>query len=144
MAAITDISSLKKRIAELEQQRDEEKKEIKDEVTGLLENLKPSNLATALLHSVRTSPELRSDIMHGIVGLGTGFLTNKLLLSKFHGPLKSIIATVVQAGITNAAIKYPDEIKSKVIGFATKFLQAIKFKTEPEITHEHTAGGGVL
>ncbi|HEX9979815.1 MAG TPA: hypothetical protein VGB50_04530 [Flavobacterium sp.] len=144
MAAITDISSLERRISELEQQRDAEKTAIKAEVSDFLESLKPANLATAFLHSVRTSPELRSDILHGAVGLGTGFLTNKLLLNKFHGPFKSVVATLVQAGITNAAIKYPEEIKSKIVNVATKILQAMKFKTEPEINHEHTAGGGVL
>lgn len=128
METITDLAGLKMRIAYLEQKRENEKEAITNEFNGLLESLKPINLLKGLFNSVKKSPDLKSDIFHGILGLGTGFLTNKLLLGKLHGPLKKILGTVLQAGITNAAIRYPETIKEKGISLLTGFLKSIRLK----------------
>jgi len=130
MELITDLVSLKRQIAFLEQKQELEKSIISLEVNSFIESLRPINLIRGLFRSINSSPDVKSDILHGIVGLGTGFLTNKLLLGSFHGPIKKILATVIQAGITNAAVKYPETIKNKTISFLTKFLQKAKFKTD--------------
>lgn len=130
MEVVYDLNSLKMRIQFLEKNRIYQREAITDEANAIVESLKPANIFRNFIHSVQGSSELKSDILHGLIGLGTGLLTNKLLLSSFHGPIKRILAVVVQAGITNVAVKYPDEIKAKSISFLTRMLQAIKFKTE--------------
>ncbi|HLA54487.1 MAG TPA: hypothetical protein VK623_00155 [Flavobacterium sp.] len=142
MEAITDLAGLKTRIAYLEQKRENEKDAISEEINHLVESLKPINLIKGLFNSVKKSPDLKSDILHGLIGLGTGFVTNKLLLGKLHGPLKGILGTVLQAGITNAAIRYPDAIKEKGISVLTKFLQSIKFK--PDVDHQQMSAESQL
>ena len=144
MEVVTDLKSLKMRIEFLEKNRVYQKEAIIDEAHSFMESLKPANLFRSLLHSVQTSSELKSDILHGLVGVGTGFLTNKMLLSSFHGPLKNILATVVQAGITNVAVKYPDEIKAKSISFLTRMLQAIKFKSDSDIDRQQEKSDSAL
>ncbi len=129
MEAINNVGDLKRRIAFLEQKQNFEKDAIVSEFEELKERIKPANLLRSFIGSIRNSPEVKADILHGAVGLVTGFLTNKMLLSKFHGPWKRIIALLVQAGIVNVAVKYPDAIKSKVISVISGFLQSIKFKT---------------
>src|SRR5690606_23419092 len=113
------------------------------EVSSFLTSLKPANLLKSAIQSVKQNPDLKSDIMHGIVGLGTGFLTNKILLGSLHGPFKKILATFVQAAVTNAAVKYPETIKNKGISFLTKILQSIKFKSD-NIDQQHLTGSSYL
>lgn len=143
METITDIASLKKQIAFLEQKREVEKQAISEEVSNFLESIKPINLLKGLFSSVKNSPDLKADIIHGAIGIGTGFLTNKLLLGSLHGPFKKILGMVLQAGITNAAVKYPDTIKSKGISLLTKFFKSIKIKSDG-INHQHINGESQL
>ncbi|MBF6608493.1 MAG: hypothetical protein ITG00_07115, partial [Flavobacterium sp.] len=119
MEVINNSVSLTKQIQLLEARQAAEKQAITDEVHKLVDSLKPGNLLSHAVDSVKNSPGLQADIMRGALGLGTGFLTNKVLLSSFHGPFKRLLATVIQAGITNVAVKYPDTIKEKSIGFVT-------------------------
>jgi hypothetical protein len=141
METITDRSTLKKRIAFLEQRREDEKHSISNEFAALKESLRPANLIRKLFHSVKESPDIKTDIMHGLLGLGTGFLTNKFLLGKLHGPFKKILATVLQAGITNAAVKYPEAIKEKGLSLLAKFFKAIRIK---DVGQEHQSAATVL
>lgn len=142
MEKITDCTSLTSRIAFLESKRETEKQAIADEFHNLLDSLKPVNLLKKLFHSVKESPDLKSDIMHGIVGMGTGFLTNKLLLGKMHGPMKKILGTLLQFGITKAAVQYPETIKTKGLSILSNLLHAMKIK--PDIHQEHESAGAVL
>jgi len=142
MGTITNIASLNARIAHLESRREEQKEAIKDEVHGLLESLRPVNLIKGLFRSVNESPDLKSDLLHAAVGMGTGFLTNKFLLGKLHGPLKTILGGLIQAGITKAAVSYPQEITSKGLSWLAVALNRMKIKSTVEKQHEHA--GAVL
>ena len=144
METITDIKSLKQRIAFLEQKRETEKQAITDGFSNLLESLKPVNLIKSLFRSVKGSPDLKSDIMHGIVGLGTGFLTNKLLLGRMHGPLKTVLSMLLNFGITKAAVSYPETIKNKGLSFLANVLHSMKIKSGGSVEKEHATAGAVL
>lgn len=125
---IIDHLTLAQAIAVLEIRQAEEKILMKAETTEFVESLKPINILRSVVRSVRDSPETKEDIIHGVVGLGTGFLANKVLLGSLQGPLKKILGFVLQAGITNATVKYPEVIKNKGIDIFKNFLQAIKIK----------------
>ncbi|HEY0046079.1 MAG TPA: hypothetical protein VGB44_05125 [Flavobacterium sp.] len=140
MEVIKDRASLKHQIALLELKQQEEKQAISDEVSHFIDDLKPKNMFSHLVGSVKGSPDLQADLLRGVVGLGTGFLTNQVLLSSFHGPFKRLVATAIQAGITSFAVKYPDTIKEKSIGFITNLLQSLKFKSDPDIDQQQFEG----
>ena len=127
---IIDQLSLSQAIAVLEIRQEQEKILIKTEATEFVDSLKPINILRSVVRSVRDSPETKEDIIHGVVGLGTGFLANKVLLGSLTGPLKKILGFIVQAGITNATVKYPEVIKNKGIDIFRNFLQAIKIKPD--------------
>lgn len=127
---IIDQLTLSQAIAVLEIRQQEEKILIKTEATEFVDSLKPINILRSVVKSVRDSPETKEDIIHGVVGLGTGFLANKVLLGSLHGPLKKIVGFVMQAAITNATVKYPEVIKNKGIDIFKNFLQAIKIKPD--------------
>ena len=126
---IIDQLSLSQAIAVLEIRQAQEKILIKEEATEFVDSLKPINILRGVVKSVRDSPETKEDILHGVVGLGTGFLANKVLLGSLHGPLKKIAGFIMQAAITNATVKYPEVIKNKGIDLFRNFLHAIKIKS---------------
>jgi len=130
MQTISNLDNLAKRIQYLEQKSAIEKDAITQEASDFMISLKPVNLLKSFIHSVKKSPDLKSDILHGLVGLGTGFVTNKILLGSLHGPFKKILGLVLQAGITNVAVKYPETIKAKGIALLTNFLHSIKIKSD--------------
>ena len=125
---IIDQLTLAQAIAVLEIRQQQEKILIKSETSEFVDSLQPINMIRSVVRSVQNSPETKDDIIHGVVGLGTGFLANKVLLGALHGPLKKIAGFIMQAFITNATVKYPEVIKSKGIDIFRNFLQAIKIK----------------
>lgn len=125
---IIDQLTLSQAIAVLEIRQKEEKLLIKEETSEFVDSLKPINILRSIVRSVKDSPETKEDIIHGVVGLGTGFLANKVLLGSLQGPLKKILGFVMQAAITNVSVKYPEVIKNKGIDIFRNFLQAIKIK----------------
>ena len=125
---IIDQLTLSQAIAVLEIRQQADKILIKEEAAEFVESLKPINILRSVVRTIKNSPETKEDIIHGAVGLGTGFLANKVLLGSLHGPLKKILGFVMQAAITNATVKYPEVIKSKGITIFKSFLQAIKIK----------------
>ena len=129
---IIDQLTLSQAIAVLEIRQQEEKLLIKEESTQFVESLKPINILRSIVRSVKDSPETKEDIIHGVVGLGTGFLANKVLLGSLQGPLKKILGFLMQSAITSATVKYPEVIKNKGIDIFRNFLQAIKIK--PNVT----------
>jgi hypothetical protein len=144
MGTITDIASLKKQIALLEQKRDDEKHAITAEFHNLLESLKPVNLLKSLFRSVKESSDLKSDLLHGAIGMATGFVTNKLLLGKINGPFKALFGTLLQAGITKAAVSYPETIKTKGLSFLINILNSLKIRPGHEVDQEHANASAVL
>lgn len=127
---IIDQLTLAQAIAVLEIRQREEKFLIKEETAEFVDSLKPINLLRSVVRSVRDSPETKEDIIHGVVGLGTGFLANKVLLGSLQGPLKKILGFVMQSAITSATVKYPEVIKNKGIDIFKNFLHAIKIKPD--------------
>lgn len=65
MGTIIDSASLKRQIAYLEQQQEVQKKAVGTEVSYFMDGLKPANLIKSMFHSVKQSPDLKSDLMHG-------------------------------------------------------------------------------
>lgn len=76
------------------------------------ESLKPINLFKSVLHEVTASPEIKNDVVDNIIGLGTGFLSKKLLVDGSHSTVRRIIGTVAQFAVTNFVSKHTDTIKT--------------------------------
>jgi hypothetical protein len=144
MEQITNRIGLKARMAQLEMKREAEMEAIHEEVSEFIESLKPVNLIKGFFKSVRESSDLKSDLLHGALGMATGFLTNRLLLGKMKGPFKKILGWAINAGLTNAAIRYPETIKDKGISWLTKALQSIKIGNHNGIEKQHAEGGHAL
>src|SRR6476660_5133559 len=99
-----------------------------------MESLKPANMLRKLFRSVNESPDLKADMLKGAIGLGTGFLTNKLLLGKINGPFKAILATILPAVMTKAAVEVPEKLKENGLSFLSKTLRSMKIQSSEDRT----------
>lgn len=112
MSKRNETDSLNELIVLQELKYDFELKVLKEQFHVAYESLKPINLIKSAFHEVTASPEIKNDLATNAIGLGAGFLSNKLLENNSRSPMKRIIGTAVQFAIANLVSKHTDTIKT--------------------------------
>jgi hypothetical protein len=107
-----ETDSLNELIILQEQKYDTELELLREQFHVAYESLKPINLIKSLFHEVTTAPEIKNDIVSNVIGLGTGFLSKKILTNGSHSPVKKVVGTVIQFAIANLVSKHSDRIKT--------------------------------
>lgn len=83
---------LQQRIHAIELQLLDNRNDIKNQFHGLLESISPLNYLKNSLHNMTRSPDLKTDLLNGVAGLTSGYLSNKIgLLGLAQGPIRSLI-----------------------------------------------------
>jgi hypothetical protein len=62
------------------------------------------------------------------MAMAAGFLSKKLLVGKSHNPLKQVVGTMVQLGVTNLVTRNGNVIKSAAFRILTSFFVKKKDK----------------
>lgn len=109
---IKNCHDLEKAIAELEFKAEVQKKDIEETFSVVSENLKPLNLVRNGVRSV-FSTEHREDLVNALIGLGTGFLSRKLLLGRAKGIFGKTAGKAVEWGIAGLVSNNAEKIKEK-------------------------------
>jgi hypothetical protein len=104
--------SLNELILLQEYKYDTELELLREQFQVAYESLKPMNLIKTIFHEVTASPEIQNDLTSNVIGLGTGFLSKKILIDGSHSPMKRIIGTVAQFAIANLVAKHSATIKT--------------------------------
>jgi len=112
METITSIAELKTAIQVLEFEQMIKRQQLKDQLLLTHESLKPVNLIKSTLSEVASSPYLIDNILGATMGLASGYLTRKLVVSGSHNIFKKILGSVLQFGVTNLVAQHTDPIKS--------------------------------
>lgn len=112
METITSIAELKTAIQVLEFEQMIKRQQLKDQLLLTHESLKPVNLIKSTLSEVASSPYLIDNILGATMGLASGYLTRKLVVSGSHNIFKKILGSVIQFGVTNLVAQHTDPIKS--------------------------------
>jgi hypothetical protein len=99
-------------IAELELKAAAQKRQIKETFSIVSENLKPANLVRSGVRSV-FSGNHKEELKNILIGVGTGFLSRKLLLGKPHGFVGRTLGKALQWGMAGFVSKNADRIKEK-------------------------------
>jgi hypothetical protein len=107
-----ETDSLNELIVLQEQKYDMDLELLKDQFHVAYESLKPINLIKNLFHEVTASPEIKNDMVSNVIGLGTGFLSKKLLINGSHNPAKRVFGTLIQFAVANLVSKHSDNIKT--------------------------------
>jgi hypothetical protein len=85
--------------------------QLKSQFYVAYESIKPLNLVKNLFHEATASPEIRNDLVSNVIGLGTGFLSKKLLLGSTHNPVTKVLGTVFEFAVATMVSKHAVVIK---------------------------------
>ena len=123
MENISAHDALKARILNLEIQRDQEELELKAEFSELMEALKPVNLIRSTIKDVAASPDIRNHVLDSLMGMAMGYLSKKVVIGSTHNPLKRILGSVLQMGVSKVVSANFEEIKDKAVELFRKFTR---------------------
>lgn len=131
MQKIDSTSSLSETIHELEVRRVEEGKILKQQANQAYENIKPINLIKSTFKEALAAQDLRTDIINLSLGLIAGYVSKRVFSGLEDSPLKKLLGTSLQFGITLFIIKNPETIQAIGNGIA-KFISGDQDMTEPD------------
>jgi hypothetical protein len=117
-------------IEELELKAAAQKREMQQTFAVVSENLKPGNLVKSGIRSV-FSGNHNEELINVLIGVGTGFLSRRLLLGKPHGFVGKTLGKALQWGMAGLVSKNADRIKEK----AGEVIDAIFKKNKTGSNH---------
>lgn len=115
MQKITSITELKSAIQELEYKQEIEWPLLKEQFLDTYESIKPINLIKNTLSDLTTAPDLKGDLINTTLSLAVGFISKKLAIGSTQNPIKQILGTLLQMGVTNIVSKNADSIRSSTM-----------------------------
>jgi hypothetical protein len=118
MQKIDSTSSLSEAILELEVRRAEEGKMLKEQANQAYENIKPINLIKSTFKEALAAQDLRTDIINLSLGLIAGYVSKQVFSGLEDSPLKKLLGTSLQFGITLFIINNPETIQAIGNGIA--------------------------
>ncbi len=122
MEKITTIAELNEAIRILEIKQKFEAELIKEEFKLTVEKLKPVNLIKTALHDLTASPSFKMNVLDTTISMVAGFLTKKVMVGNTHNPIKQILGTVLQMGVTSIVSKNTTEIKAVALNLIKNFI----------------------
>ncbi|MEO6894392.1 MAG: hypothetical protein ABI136_05100 [Ginsengibacter sp.] len=102
IANTTDLSTAIKR---LERRRFIIEEELKDQFHELAEDLKPKNILKNTIQEIQESTVLRNNLLKVALGLGAGYFSRRLVVTKSAGFVKKALGAALQYGVTNFVAK---------------------------------------
>lgn len=91
MKTTSQSDILTEKINYLKNRQSHELQLLKQQYEITLNNLKPINLIKDSFRDFTSSPELKSNLINGAVGIGTNFLLSKVMFLSPKNPLKNIL-----------------------------------------------------
>jgi hypothetical protein len=112
MREINSETELNVAIFQLEIKQAEELKLLKEQFFLAYESMKPANLFRSTMSDVASSPYLIDNIIGTAIGLGTGYISRKIVVGAGGNIIKRFFGSVLQFGITNIVAQHPNTVKS--------------------------------
>lgn len=112
MQSISNSYELREAIELLEVEQVFKAEVLKEQFQLAYESFRPVNLLKSTLKDIASSPNLINNVLGAAVGLGTGYLSKKIVVGGSDSIFRKILGFVIQLGVTNAVNNHPDEIKS--------------------------------
>ena len=116
------VGLLRERIVFLEKRAELESAILRAEFNNSLEKLKPANILRNTFNDVVHSPEMRHKALNSVIGLVTGYLTEKLVVGKTYNPLKKVFGILLEAVVANKVAKNFDTIKDTGISLYNRLF----------------------
>lgn len=123
MEKITSLIKLKESIILLEMRQDYEKQLLKDQFKTTYQNLRPANLIKETFKELVKAPDFKGNLLNTVLSIATGYLSKKIIIGGTHNPIKQLLGTVLQMGVTGIVAKNTDDIKSTAMNLLQHFLK---------------------
>lgn len=91
---------------------DNDLEQLKNQFDVAYESVKPLNVVKNLFQEITASPDIKNNLLNNLIGLGTGFLSKKLLLGSPHNPIKKVLGTLFEFAVANTVSKHSEGIKT--------------------------------
>jgi hypothetical protein len=105
MSKTSSSAELKVAIQFLELEQQAVISQLKEQVYTIAGELKPVNLITSAMKDVASSPYLIDRVVVTAMGIGTGYLSRKLITGTSGSPVRKLIGSALQFAITTMAAK---------------------------------------
>jgi hypothetical protein len=97
--------------------------ELKLQLNAVHELLRPINIIRSTLNEVAESPEIKNNILNNLIGLSTGFISNKLLFGAAHNPIIKVLGKLVQVGVSNVVAKHSDNLSGHILNWSKNLFK---------------------
>lgn len=115
MEKITNITELNAAILLLEAKKTLEGCMLKEQFKTTYESLRPINLIKSTFSELASAPDFKNDLLNTSLSLAVGYLSKKVAIGTTNNPIKQILGTILQMGVTSIVSKNSDGIKSTVL-----------------------------
>ena len=105
MKKINKTEELKNAILELEAKKIVTEDALKRQFHETIETFKPSNILKNTVSEVAASPQFKHNLLNLALGLGAGYLTNKIAVGRKAGLFARTLGTALQFGVTSLVAK---------------------------------------
>lgn len=112
MQKITTTAELKEAIHLLEIEQKAEGALLKEQFKITYESLKPANLIGNTIKEIIKLPNLKGDLLNTALSLSAGYLSKKAAVGNTANPVKQLLGTLLQMGITSIVSKNSGVIRS--------------------------------
>jgi hypothetical protein len=132
MEKINSIEALQNSIKRLEEKQITDRHNLNEQFVLIYESIKPINLLKSTIEQAANSQAIKGNLLNTGVGLAVGYLSRILVQQGTGGPIKSIIGTALQFGVTNIVSKNIGTIAS----LGTAIFRVIRRKKRESIPPE--------
>ncbi|RPH31639.1 MAG: hypothetical protein EHM93_12845 [Bacteroidales bacterium] len=112
MQSINNTSELRNAIELLQAEQVFQAELLKEQFYITYESFKPINLLKSSLKDIATSPNLINNVLGAAIGLGTGYLSKKIVVGGSGNLFRKLLGFIIQLGVTSAVNNHPNEIKT--------------------------------
>ncbi len=105
-----EIARLDAKIRELKIKQAEDLILLKEQLKVTRDSLRPSSLVKSAYNELTKAPNIKNNLISIAIGLGTGFVSKKLLIGRTINPLKQLLGLVVQFAVTKLVAKKANKL----------------------------------
>jgi hypothetical protein len=143
MQTITATKRLENAIQLLKIDQAIQKQLLREQFQITYESLKPANLLKSSLKEIVTSPDLITNILSNVIGLTTGYFSNKIVVGTSSNVIRRILGSLLQVGVTNTVSNHPDVIKSIGMYFRNMIISFKRKQYEKSIYNKEYNGANM-
>jgi hypothetical protein len=108
--SIKTMEQLAEAVLLLESRQELEGKQLREQFMRSYESIQPANLVRSAISGVTESQELKDHLVSTGVGLVAGHVSKQAFESISDSPVKQLIGTAIQFGVTNVVARNPDVV----------------------------------